>query len=268
MNISVVIPMYNSRETIINTLESIKLQTAIDNILEVIVVNDGSKDDSLEVVRKYKEENPSFPIVIIDQCNGGVSTARNKGMEVAKGEWIALLDSDDEWLPYKLEVQINTINQNQEIDFLGGPFNEKVLRIFTKKIDSLYKAKISDICIRNFPQPSTVIFKKKIYDEIGGFDQKQKYAEDGNYFLKICDKYNLYYLPELLIIYDGGKKGFGVSGLSANLKKMYEGNKKNIKELKNDNKISTFFYLFLKTFYFLKYIRRIILTYSTKYIKK
>lgn len=260
MKISVVIPMYNSRNTIINTLNSIKNQTTIDRILEIIIVNDGSTDDSLEVVNRYKTENEKLPIKIIDKPNGGVSTARNKGMKVAKGNWIALLDSDDEWLPNKIEVQIKTIIGNPDIDFLGGPFNENKLRILGKRIDSLYKAKVNDICIRNFPQPSTVIFKKKIFDEIGGFDENQRYAEDGNYFLKICSRYNLYYLPELLIIYDSGKRGFGARGLSANLKGMYIGNVKNIKELYNLKEINLSFFLFLRFFYWVKFVRRILIT--------
>ena len=252
--------MYNSKDTIIRALDSVRNQTAYDSILEVIVVNDGSKDDSSEIVSKYKEKNPDFPLVLVDKKNGGVSTARNKGMELAKGEWIALLDSDDEWFYDKLEVQINIIKQNSDVDFLGGPFNDKVLKIFTKKIDKLYKAQISDICIRNFPQPSTVVFKKEIYNEIGGFDEKQRYAEDGNYFLKICGKYNLYYFPKRLITYDDGKRGFGSSGLSANLKEMYAGNKKNIIELYYNKQIKFFFLVFLRVYYYLKYIRRIFLT--------
>lgn len=259
MKISVVIPMYNSRETIIKSLNSIKCQTALDKIVEIIVVNDGSTDDSFEVVKKYKELNPYLPIVIIDKPNGGVSTARNEGMRIAKGDWIALLDSDDEWLPNKTQYQCDIISNNSEIDFLGGPFNNQILKILMRKIDYLYKAKVSDICIKNFPQPSTVIFRKKIYEEIGGFDEKQRYAEDGNYFIKICYKYNFYYDPKLLIIYDGGKRGFGERGLSSNLKKMYEGNLKNIKELRDLDIISNVFYNILKIYYLLKYIRRIVI---------
>jgi glycosyltransferase involved in cell wall biosynthesis len=259
MKVSVIIPMYNSRDTIINALNSVKNQTAIDQILEIIVVNDGSTDDSLILVKKYKKLNPQLPIVVFDKPNGGVSTARNKGMEITNGDWIALLDSDDEWLPHKLEVQIKLINDNPEIDFLGGPFNDASLKIFTKKIDSLYKAKVSDICIKNFPQSSTVIFKKRIFDEIGGFDEKQRYAEDGNYFVKICSKYNYYYDPKLLIIYDSGKRGFGERGLSSNLKKMYEGNVKNLKEFREMQIINTTYYYVLRLFYWLKYLRRIII---------
>ncbi|MEH7440146.1 glycosyltransferase family A protein, partial [Neobacillus drentensis] len=94
--ISVVIPMYNSKDTIERALDSIKNQTAFHEIGEIIVVNDGSKDNSLEIVKRYSESNKSMQIKIIDKENGGVSTARNAGLKMAQGEYIALLDSDDE----------------------------------------------------------------------------------------------------------------------------------------------------------------------------
>lgn len=260
MNISVVIPMFNSKDTIINTLNSVKNQTAVQQITEIIIVNDGSTDNSLNVVKKYIGDNENMPIVIIDKPNGGVSAARNTGMKAAKGDWIALLDSDDEWLPKKTEIQVETINDNPEIDFLGGDIDDRGLKILWKKINGLYKADVKDVCLKMFPQTSVAIFKRSIFEEIGGYDESQSYAEDGNYFLKICAHYNYYHLPVQMVCYGGGKPAFGFSGLSANLKKMYEGNIKNIKELKRDSIISVKFYMFLRVFYWMKYARRIIIT--------
>lgn len=258
--ISVIIPMYNSKDTIVSTLDSIKNQTYLNNILEIIIVNDGSTDNSLEIVNAYQNENKNLPIIVIDKKNGGVSSARNIGMKSAKGNWIALLDSDDEWLPQKTEIQLNTITSNSEIDFLGGDIDNKGLKILWRKIDSLYKANVKDVCIKMFPQTSAAIFKKEIFDKIGGYDETQSYAEDGNYFLKICSNFDYYHLPEQMLIYGGGKPGFGFSGLSANLLKMYEGNVKNIKELERDSIISKKFYVFLRVFFWIKYIRRILIT--------
>lgn len=269
MKISVVIPMYNSKETIINTLNSIKNQTAFDYILEILVVNDGSTDNSLNLVETYAKENSRMPIILIDKPNGGVSTARNLGMKKAKGDWIALLDSDDDWLPEKIEIQMNTIKKHPEIDFLGGDIDDRGLKILWRRIEGLYKANVKDICLKMFPQTSVAIFKRSIFEHIGGYDETQQYAEDGNYFLKICVNYNYYHLPVKMVYYGGGKPGFGFSGLSANLKKMHEGNIKNIKELKTDNCIGFGFYVFLRLFYHLKYIRRIVITklHQRKYIQ-
>lgn len=258
--VSVIIPMFNSKKTIINTLDSIKNQTALDRILEIIIINDGSTDDSMKLIEEYKKSNPGLPIVLIDKTNGGVSSARNIGMKKAHGEWIALLDSDDVWLRNKIELQLNTIQENPEIDFLGGDIDDRGLKILWKKIDGLYKANVKDVCLKMFPQTSAAIFKKSIFNEIGGYDESMSYAEDGNYFLKICARYNYYHLPLQMLIYDGGKPGFGFSGLSANLKKMYDGNVKNIQELLNSKIISYPFFVFLRIFYWLKYIRRIVIT--------
>lgn len=259
-NLSVIIPMFNSQDTIISTLNSIYNQTSFKYINEVIVVNDGSTDNSLDIVKKYKVNRKLNNIVIIDKPNGGVSTARNEGMKVAKSEWIALLDSDDEWLPQKLEIQVEIIIKHQEIDFLGGDIDSRGLKILSRKIERLYQASVKDICIKNFPQPSTAIFKKKIYNEIGGFDENQSHAEDGNYFLKICARYNYFHLPVQMITYGGNKPGFGFSGLSANLKKMYEGNIKNLKELKKNFIITRKFYILMRIFYWAKYVRRLVIT--------
>lgn len=260
--ITVVIPMYNSRNTIIPALESVRKQTTADEILEVIVVNDGSKDDSVQVVESYIAGHSDIQgkIKIINKVNGGVSSARNAGMKAAAGDYIAFLDSDDEWVAEKIQMQMNILRAHPEIDFLGCNSDSRVLRVLFKKIDRLYRANIKDICIKNFPHLSTAIFKKQIFDTIGGFDENQKYAEDGNFCLNICSKYNFYHYPVQVIVLGGGKPTFGSSGLSANLKGMHLGNVKNIKELEEKSLISVPFYAFLRIFFWIKYIRRIAIT--------
>jgi glycosyltransferase involved in cell wall biosynthesis len=264
MKISVVIPMYNSKDTIIGTLDSIKSQTALECIHEIIIVDDGSTDNSLCMVEEYAKSNNEMKIVIINKPNGGVSSARNSGMNVARGDWIALLDSDDNWLPNKIELQIKTIEAYPDIDFLGGDIDDKGLKILWRRITGLYKANVSDVCIKMFPQTSAAIFKRNIFEQIGGYDEKQNHAEDGNYFLKICANYNYYHLPMHMVYYGGGKPTFGFSGLSKNLKEMYRGNVKNIVELKRESIIGERFYVFLRLYYWMKYIRRILIT-KTKF---
>lgn len=259
-SISIILPMYNSEKTIIRALDSIRNQTAFDYIREAIIVNDGSQDNSSKIVEEYTKKHTNIPIEMINKTNGGVSSARNIGMDRANGDWFALLDSDDEWINNKLEIQIDAINNNKNIDFLGGAINSKPLRIFNKTISELYKVTLKDLCIKMFPQTSTVIFKRKVYDTVGGYDESQSHAEDGNYFMKICSNFNYYYLPSQMVIYDGGKPGFGSGGLSGNLRKMHEGSIKNIRELRNDESITLICYYFLRAFYEFKYFRRILFT--------
>jgi glycosyltransferase involved in cell wall biosynthesis len=98
MKISVVMPLYNKRGTIIRALNSVFNQTYLPN--EIVVVNDGSTDGSEQIIAKLS--NPL--IKLFHQSNGGVSSARNKGIEESKGDWIAFLDADDEWMPEYLET--------------------------------------------------------------------------------------------------------------------------------------------------------------------
>ncbi|MFH4150887.1 glycosyltransferase family A protein, partial [Acinetobacter baumannii] len=99
-------------------LNSVKEQTLRCNY-EVLVVNDGSKDNSKDIVEQYISENKDFNVILIDKPNGGVSTARNAGLSQSKGDLIAFLDSDDKWFPNKLEKQLNLLNEYTEIDLLG-----------------------------------------------------------------------------------------------------------------------------------------------------
>lgn len=257
--ISVIIPMYNSRNTIIRALDSVKNQSEFEKISEIIVVNDGSTDDSLQIVNKYADEHKEMPIIIINKPNGGVSSARNAGLKVARCDWVALLDSDDEWLPNKIELQLKAIEDHPDIDFIGGNATSSGLRILWRKIDKIYKANIVDLCFKCFPPTPTVMFKKKIIDEIGLFDEFQKYGEDMNYFNEICLNYNYYHLPVQLVVLHGGVTRKCHTGLSSNLKGMHEGNIKNINELRRNKKIGLPFYVFLRVFYWIKYIRRIVL---------
>lgn len=259
MKISVIIPMYNSEKTIIRSLESVQKQTYLQYIHEVIVINDGSTDNSKSIIDKFADSNPDFPLKLINKENGGVSSARNEGLKYAKGDWVALLDSDDEWLENKIEVQVEIIKEHPQIDFLGGSIDNSDLRILGRKINQLYKAKLNDLCIKVFPQTSTALFRRKIYDDIGGYDENQRYGEDANYFMKICYAYKYYYLPKRLVVYDGGKPSFGYNGLSSNLKGMQDGVMKNIRELRSKKLISPLFYYFLLVFNNIKYVRRVLI---------
>lgn len=108
--ISVVIPLYNKEKQIANTLRSVFAQTYTD--YEIIVVNDGSTDNSVAAVKSLNDPR----IRLIHQKNAGVSAARNRGIEEARGEYIALLDGDDQWKPKFLETIANLITKYPECD--------------------------------------------------------------------------------------------------------------------------------------------------------
>lgn len=106
---SVVIPAYNCENTIVATIDSVLRQTRIDLIEEIIVVNDGSEDQTEKIVNDYmlgcERKYQYINFVLISHPNKGVSYTRNRGILISKAEWIALLDSDDIWVENKLERQ-------------------------------------------------------------------------------------------------------------------------------------------------------------------
>ena len=170
---SVVIPAYNCEKVIGDALNSVLGQTKAEYIGEIIVVNDGSKDNTQNIVEEYIKKNMTQPVImLINKENAGVSAARNDGVKVSSYNWIAFLDSDDEWYPDKIERQTKIIDEigEENIDCLGGSFNGDILSILGKKYSGLFKTKVSQICLKNFPQPSTAIIKKRVFDELGGFD--------------------------------------------------------------------------------------------------
>lgn len=254
--VSVVIPMYNSQNTIERAIISILNQT-YKGPIEIIVVNDGSKDNSQQVVEQIILNNPNSDIKLLNQQNGGVSKARNSGLKNAIGDLIALLDADDAWFEDKLEIQTQILNQNSTIDFLGASFEGFGFK--NKKEGELVRIEFKNLLFKNYFQPSTIILKKIVFDKIGFFDENQKYAEEGNYFMRIAKEFNCYFFNQNLIIFGDGKSGFGESGLSANLMEMEKGELKNLKFAYNKGWINPFLYSVTVCFSLLKYFRRILI---------
>lgn len=254
--ITVIIPMYNASGTIVRVLNSVINQTLKCNY-EILVVNDGSKDNSKKVVEDYIQANPSVNIKLLDKPNGGVSTARNTGLKASQGDLIAFLDSDDEWFSNKLERQIKLLAMNQEIDLLGCAFDGLYLPNIAD--GSLLKIDINKLIFKNYFQPSTVIMKRKVFEEIGYFDENQRYAEEGNYFIRIANEFNCYFCNMKVINYGDGKSGFGASGLSANLKEMHKGFNKNLKFAYENHLINLKQYTLARILESVKYLRRIVI---------
>lgn len=163
--ISVIIPLYNAESTIVKALDSVKNQIT-DEVFEVFVINDGSTDNSKGIVENYIFENPKINIHFIHQENKGVSAARNAGLRLAKGEFIALLDADDEWLPEKTEKQLHFLkNEDINVDFITSLWNdEKVSFPYKIEKNGLVKISLRKLLLKITGQTSTAIFKRKIID--------------------------------------------------------------------------------------------------------
>lgn len=197
---SVIIPTYNREVFILEALESVALQT--ETPYEIIVVDDGSTDRTKTLVTKH------FPsVVYIRTQNQGVSTARNIGFQISKGNIIAFLDSDDLWLPSKLEEQLGYLEKNPEIRILhcneewrrtGKLLPQK--KYHRKKGGELFFESLARCVI----SPSAVIMRREILIEFGQFDETLVACEDYDLWLRITSREEVGFVEATLVIKRGG----------------------------------------------------------------
>ena len=258
-SISVIIPTYNSSKTIKKAIASVLNQTFITNY-EIIIIDDGSTDSTTDIVNDIISHNPDSNFILIKQPNKGAAAARNAGMKCASNEWIAFLDSDDEWLPTKIERQIDCIKRNPEIDFIGTEKLGHITHIFGKKKVGLSKISLKEQFIKWYPSTPTYLFKRSIINEIGYMDETLKYAEDLEFLMRILSSYSCWFLAEPLIICDSGNPSFGFSGLSKNLKGMQIGQRHVIHLALMKGILSPLEFLLARLYAEIKYVRRIMKT--------
>ena len=200
-SISVVIPTLNRCSLLQRAIESVLKQTLIPS--EIIVVDNGSTDDTKKMVCSL------YPnINYLTEEKSGVSAARNKGIKIAKSDWIAFLDSDDIWESEKLEKQlISYINHKTEIRFIhtnetwirNGKFLNQMKK-HQKSGGNLFNNSLKLCCI----SPSSSMIKKKVFEDHGFFDEKLKVCEDYVIWIRITAKEEVAYLSESLVIKHGG----------------------------------------------------------------
>lgn len=201
MNITVIIPTYNRLEYLKRSVNSVLNQTYKN--FELIVVDDGSTDGSSEFIISLNHPH----VKLIQQNNLGVSAARNAGIKVASFEWIAFLDSDDEWLPQKLKTQIDFINMNPHLEFVhsneiwirNGKRVNPPLR-FDKSNNEIFKRSL-EMCLIS---PSTVVAKKSLLERHELFDESFEICEDYDLWLKILAYQEVGFVSENLITKYGG----------------------------------------------------------------
>ncbi|MEZ8157357.1 glycosyltransferase family 2 protein [Vibrio splendidus] len=253
--ISVIIPMYNAESVIIRAVQSVLNQTI--DIDEIIIVDDGSKDDSFDVISKFAIDNSSANIRVEKKLNGGASSARNFGILHARNEILAFLDSDDEWVSNKLENQIDYIVRDDVVLVGGNHFDKIIQYISLKKAKGVNEITLRDLLFKNYFQTSTVMTKKSIALNFDCFNENQKYAEEGQFYYNLSKYGKMIHINKKLVIYDGGEKsGFGESGLSANIKEMEKGELSNLKYAYSNLDISLITYLAASLFSVLKFVRR------------
>jgi glycosyltransferase involved in cell wall biosynthesis len=199
--VSVIIPTYNRAHMVGQAIDSVLAQTYSN--FELIVVDDGSQDETRSLLHSYGERIR----VLHRNQRGGVSAARNCGIRAGAGSLIALLDSDDYWMPEKLARQVDMfmrhphimIGQTEEIWIRNGMrVNPK--RRHQKKSGLIFEHSLP-LCLIS---PSAVMLRKSLIDEVGLFDETLPACEDYDLWLRITWKHPVDLLPTPLIVKRGG----------------------------------------------------------------
>lgn len=189
-DVSVIIPCYNGRKYIAATIESVLAQS--EPVKEVIVVDDGSTDDSAAIVRQYVEGGAkavaATPVVLIQQANAGESRARNVAIERASGEFVAFLDADDLWLPEKIARQMAMFRRlSQNGGEIPGGVHTRVFN-FKDELDDCGRAEtettkddpsIEDLITYHYIAPSSVVVRRDVLVKHQiRFDESTRHSED------------------------------------------------------------------------------------------
>lgn len=200
--VTVIIPTFNRAASIHLAIDCVMGQEYGN--LELIVIDDGSMDDTRNVVLRYGER-----VRYLYQDNAGPAAARNAGIRSATGDLVAFLDSDDAWLPGKLEKQVAAFRANPQ---LGIVATNVIYRYSQGDVRSDYAdsdtLSVRDKLLDNIPMvTSSVMVKAACIADVGGFDESLMYAEDWEFFYRVARSYDAEILPDHLVIFNRADQG-------------------------------------------------------------
>lgn len=198
--VSVIIPTWNRASFVSEAIQSVLKQTRHD--FELIVVDDGSTDNTREVVAKYGSR-----VRYIYQANQGVSAARNTGIRLAQGEYLAFLDSDDLWQKRKLAVQLEAMQAEPSVKicYTNEIWRRDGKHLNQKKKHQKYSGWIFEpmlpLCLIS---ASSILLAREVFDEVGVFDENLPVCEDYDLWLRLAMRYPITFVDQPLIIKRGG----------------------------------------------------------------
>ena len=241
--VSVIIPTYNCARLIGRSIKSVLNQTYRD--FELIIVDDSSTDNTDKIVKKFQEQDKRVKYIRHDKNKGG-SAARNTGIKLARGEFIAFLDSDDEWLPKKLEKQIKAM-KDLPFDIWGGIYcgfyyvgSKKYRAVKALKRGILQKEILNREV--DIGAGSTALLTRNAISKIGLFDESFERHQDLEYLIRFFRYYKLYNIEEPLVKIYGHNRPTGKDFVKVKIKYLSKFNKdiekfgeKTAKEIKAKN---------------------------------
>jgi len=198
--VSVIVPVYNRAHLVPETIQSILLQTY--ESVEIILINDGSTDGSLSILKDFERKYPD-KVRVIDQVNQGQIVARNNGIKAAKGKYIAFLDSDDLWLREKLERQMPLFEPGVGLVYSGTEIiNEEGQTTRIEPADEAISGNIyPQLLVKNRMTGGTVVVTAEVLGRVGVFSTDFKAAENWDLWLRICKVSQARVVAEPLVKY-------------------------------------------------------------------
>jgi glycosyltransferase involved in cell wall biosynthesis len=198
MQVSVIIPTYNSARYLAEAVDSVLSQTFSD--FEVLVIDDGSTDETETVMRRYGP-----PVRYIQQNNGGVASARNRGIEESRGRYVAFLDADDTWYPHKLQRQLAALDEHADYLACYSAFT-----IVTSDLAPLgvtrskrQTSALEDLLLRGNVVGSicTVLCDRLLFKSTGAFDPALSQCADWDMWVRLAALTDFLYIDEPLVTY-------------------------------------------------------------------
>ncbi|GDX62472.1 hypothetical protein LBMAG34_0060 [Candidatus Saccharibacteria bacterium] len=220
--LSVIIPVYNRENYIKECVESVLSQNNAGCKYELIVVDDGSTDNTPRILSRFKDKIIYKRI----ENSGRPAVPRNVGLRLAKGELVAFQDSDDVWLENKLEEQLKDFSNKYILSYANAKIVDKNRKPLGRNIinnQQAYSGNVFEYLLKeNFVSTLTVIANKKVIMDLGGFDESKNYLEDYDMWLRMSLKGRFIYTPKVLAEYRMHQNNISSGSEKADLQKMHK----------------------------------------------
>lgn len=213
VTISIIIPVFNGEKTIKETIESVLNQTFSD--FELLIINDGSQDSTLQIVSTFQDSR----LKVFSYPNAGLPASRNRGISLAKGEYISFIDADDLWTAHKLESQLKALQENPQAAVAYSWTNhiDESGQFFRPGPDLTFNGDVYErLLLSDFVgSGSNPLIRTQAFAEVGNFDESLNSAEDWDMWLRLAARYHFVAVPSPQILYR-----VSVSSMSFDVKKM------------------------------------------------
>lgn len=201
--ISVVIPVYNGESTIEETIASVLAQTFTD--FELIIINDGSQDNTVEIIQKIITETADRRIKLYSYNNGGLAASRNRGITKAEGVYISFIDADDLWTTDKLTSQYQALQNHPEaaVAYSGTDWIDEAGNFLKNSSPPSLSGDIYGVLLLSniVGSGSNALIKKEVLSITGGFDESLKASEDWDFLIRLAAKYQFIRIDAPQILY-------------------------------------------------------------------